>query len=159
MLNTAAKGVLTGASSTSDWWTIAALGLSGEAYQYWVGRGADVRPGVDRENPVSTFDEENGLFRPSRVMVNGVLREGKNVGHNELCLSVLKVCHGTPASNALNTLPGFNAFATLHDGWGEWMAQGKQWNIGTNLGSMPPALLVNYGALLDQYRYINARRK
>ena len=158
-LNTAAKGVLTGASSSSDWWTIAALGLSGEAYQYWAGRNADARPGVDRGNPVSTFDEENGLFRPSRVFVNGAWQEGKNLGHNEKCFSLISVCHGTPISNALNTVPGLNAFATLHDGWGEWMAQGKQWNLATNLGSMPPALLVNYGALLDQYRYINARRK
>jgi large exoprotein involved in heme utilization and adhesion len=37
MLNTAAKGVLTGANSSSDWWTVAGLGLAGEAYQYWVG--------------------------------------------------------------------------------------------------------------------------
>ena len=160
MLNTAAKGVLTGASSSSDWWTIAALGLSGEAYQYWVGRNADVRPGVDRDKPNFDFDEENGFFRVPREMVNGVMREGKNIGHNRAgCTSILAICHGTPASNALNTLPGFNAFATLHDGWGQWMAQGKQWNLATNLGSMPPALLVNYGALLDQYRYINSRRK
>jgi filamentous hemagglutinin len=160
MLNTAAKGVLTGANSSSDWWTVAALGLSGEAYQYWVGRGADVRPGVERENPVvDTLDQENGLYRMPRAMVNGVLREGKNVGHNELCSSALKVCHGTPISNALNTLPGFNAFATLHDGWGEWIKQGNNWNLATNLGSMPPALLVNYGALFDQYRYVNSRRK
>ena len=159
-LNTAAKGVLTGASSSSDWWTIAALGLSGEAYQYWAGRNADARPGVDRDKPVvETLDQENGLYRMPRVIVNGVLREGKNVGHDKLCASLIQVCHGTPISNALNTLPGFNAFATLHDGWGEWMKQGKNWNLATNLGSMPPALLVNYGALFDQYRYINSRRK
>ena len=160
MLNTAAKGVLTGADSTSDWWTIAGLGLAGEAYQYWVGRNADVRPGVDRENPAFEFDQENGFFRAPREMVNGVLREGKNVGHNQNpCLSMTRICHGTTISNALNTLPEFNAFATLHDGWGEWMKQGNNWNLATNLGSMPPALLVNYGALFDQYRYINFRRK
>ena len=161
MINTAAKGVLTGANSSSDWWTVAALGLSGEAYQYWVGRGADVRPGVDRADPVvDKLDNEGGLYRMTRVMVNGVLREGKNIGHNEQCMSIVSICHGTPISNALNTLPGFNAFATLHDGWGEWMAKtGGIWNTGTNIGSMPPALIVNYGALLDQYRYINARRK
>jgi filamentous hemagglutinin len=159
-LNTAAKGVLTGSSSSSDWWTIAALGLAGEAYQYWAGRAADARPGVDRDDPEFKFNEENGLFRVPREMVNGVLREGKNIGHNaNPCLSMTRICHGMPISNALNTLPGFNAFATLHDGWGEWMAQGKQWNPATNLGSMPPALLVNYGALLDLYRYINAKRK
>ena len=137
------------------------LGLSGEAYQYWAGRNADVRPGVDRNDPaVDKLDKEGGLFRMPRVLVNGVLREGKNVGHNQSpCVSITQICHGTPISNALNTLPGFNAFATLHDGWGEWMDQGKNWSLATNLGSMPPALIVNYGALLDQYRYINARRK
>ena len=116
---------------------------------------------MDRENPVvDSLDQENGLYRMKRVMVNGVLREGKNVGHNRSCPSVINICHGTPISNALNTVPGFNSFATLHDGWGEWFKQnGDNWNIGTNLGSMPPALLVNYGALLDQYRYINAKRK
>jgi filamentous hemagglutinin family protein len=160
MLNTAAKGVLTGANSNSDWWTVAALGLAGEAYQYWAGRAADAKPGVDRGNPEFDFDEEGSFYRVPRETVNGVLREGKNIGLNENpCLSLTRICHGTPISNALNTLPGFNAFATLHDGWGEWMAQGKQWNLGTNLGSMPPALLVIYGSLLDQYRYINARRK
>lgn len=94
-----------------------------------------------------------------RAMVNGVLSEGKNLGHNRLCVSLIAICHGTPISNGLNTLPGLNAFATLHDGWGEWMKQGGNWNLATNLGSMPPALLVNYGALIDQYRYINSRRK
>ena len=159
-LNTAAKGILSGSNSSSDWWTVAALGLSGEAYQYQAGRGADVRPGVDRADPVvDKLDNEGGLYRMTRVMVNGVLREGKNIGHNEQCMSIVSICHGTPISNALNILPGFNAFATLHDGWGEWMAQGKTWNTATNIGSMPPALIVNYGALLDQYRYINARRK
>jgi filamentous hemagglutinin len=160
MINTAAKGVLTGANSSSDWWTVAALGLSGEAYQYWVGRGADVRPGVDRDKPSYEFDKDGDFFRPPRVLVNGILQEGKNIGHNKLCGSLISVCHGTPLSNALNTLPGFNAFATLHDGWGEWMDKtGGIWNTATNIGSMPPALIVNYGALLDQYQYINAKRK
>jgi filamentous hemagglutinin len=160
MNNRAAKGVLTGANSSSDWWTVAALGLSGEAYQYWVGRGADVRPGVDRADPVSKFDEENGLFRPSRVFVNGAWQEGKNLGHNKLCTSLISICHGTPISNALNTVPGLNAFATLHDSWGQWMDKtGGIWSTATNIGTMPPALVVNYGALLDQYRYINAKRK
>jgi filamentous hemagglutinin len=92
--------------------------------------------------------------------VNGVLREGKNLGHNRDCFSIFSICHGTPISNAISTLPGMNAFATLHDSWGEWMdKKGGVWNTATNIGSMPPSLLVNYGALLDQYRYINARRK
>jgi filamentous hemagglutinin len=160
MLNTAAKGVLTGANSSSDWWTVAGLGLAGEAYQYWAGRGADVRPGVDREKPDFKFDEEDGLYRVPRVLVNGVLREGKNLGHNEECFSIFRICHGTPISNAISALPGMNAFATLHDSWGEWMDKSAGvWNTATNIGSMPPSLLVNYGALLDQYRYINAKRK
>jgi filamentous hemagglutinin len=160
-LNTAAKGVLTGSSSSSDWWTIAALGLAGEAYQYWAGRAADARPGVDRGDPAVKLEKEGDLYRMPRETVNGVLREGKNVGLNENpCLSLTRICHGTPISNALNTLPGFNAFATLHDGWGEWLDKnGNNWNLGTNLGSMPPALMLSYGSLLDQYRYINARRK
>jgi filamentous hemagglutinin len=108
---------------------------------------------------VGKLDEESGLFRMPRVLVNGILREGKNLGHNRPCFSIVSVCHGTPISNALNTVPGLNAFATLHDGWGEWMAQGKNWNLATNLGSMPPALIVNYGALLDQYRYLNSARR
>jgi filamentous hemagglutinin len=160
MLNTAAKGVLTGAASSNDWWTIAALGLSGEAYQYWVGRGADVRPGVDRGNPEFKPISEGGLFRVPTVTVNDVIREGKNIGLNENpCLSFTGICQGTPISNALNTLPGFNAFATLHDSWGAWIENGKNWNVATNLGSMPPALVLTYGSLLDQYRYINSRRK
>ena len=48
LLNTAAKGVLTGTSSSSDWWTVAGLGRAGEAYQCWGSRGADPRPGVER---------------------------------------------------------------------------------------------------------------
>ncbi len=160
MLNTAAKGVLTGANSSSDWWTVAGLGLSGEAYQYWVGRGADVRPGVDRESgPMYTPMQEGGLFRVPLETANGVFREGKNIGLGQICTSVIAICHGTPISNALNALPGLNAFATLHDGWGDWLKNNGSWNVATNLGTMPPALFLNYGALLDQYRYINNRRK
>jgi filamentous hemagglutinin len=160
MLNTAAKGALTGAASSNDWWTIAALGLSGEAYQYWVGRAADPKAGVDRGNPEFKPISEGGLYRVPQVDVGEILkREGKNIGFNEVCSSVMSVCHGTPISNALNTLPGFNAFATLHDRWGAWLENGKNWNVATNLGSMPPALAVTYGSLLDQYRYINSRRK
>jgi filamentous hemagglutinin len=136
------------------------LGLAGEAYQYWVGRGADVRPGVDRDNPEFDPVKEGGLFRVPTVTVNELIREGKNIGFNENpCLSFTGICQGMPISNALNTLPGFNAFATLHDSWSEWLANGKSWNLATNLGSMPPALVVTYGSLLDQYRYINSRRK
>lgn len=90
--------------------------------------------------------------------MGGLLREGKNIGYNALCTSLLAVCHGTPISNVLNTLPGFNAFATLHDGWGAWLENKGSWNLGTNLGTMPPALLVTYGSLVDQYRYGGVRR-
>jgi filamentous hemagglutinin len=154
-MNTAAKGVLTGSSSSSDWWTIAALGLAGEAYQYWAGRAADARPGVDRGDPKFELEQDEFYFVP-RETVNGVLREGKNIGLNQNpCLSLTRVCHGTPISNALNTLPGFNAFATLHDTWMNQLSN----NTAINLGTMPPALLLNYGSLIDQYRYLNARRK
>ena len=159
LLNTAAKGVLTGTSSSSDWWTVAGLGLAGEAYQYWGGRGADPRPGVDRpERPTFEPVQDGGLWRVPRETVSGVLREGKNIGHNLPCTPLLAVCRGTPISNALNTLPGFNAFATLHDGWGVWFAKKGSWSLGTNLGSMPPALLVTYGSLLDPYRYLAVQR-
>ena len=160
LINTAAKGVLSGSKSSGDWWTVAGLGLAGEAYQYWVGRGADVRPGVDRDNPKFETVKEGGLFRVPIVTVNDVIREGNNIGFNENpCLSFTGICQGMPISNGLNTLPGFNAFATLHDSWGEWLANGKNWNLATNLGGMPPALVVTYASLLDQYRYINSRRK
>jgi filamentous hemagglutinin len=159
LLNTAAKGVLTGTSSSSDWWTVAGLGRAGEAYQCWGGRGADPRPGVERPGGlVFKPVEEGGIFRVPRETVDGLLREGKNVGYNEPCTSLLAVCHGTPISNALNTLPGFNAFATLHDGWGAWLEKGEHWNLATNLGSMPPALLVTYVSLLDPYRYLAVQR-
>jgi hypothetical protein len=159
-LNTAAKGILTGTNSSSDWWTVAALGLSGEAYQYWVGRGADVRPGVDRDNPKFDSVEEGGLFRVPQVTVNDVLREGKKIGFNANdCASVLSVCHGTTISNGLNTLPGFNAFATLHDTWMNKFQQLGSDSAAMNFGTMPPAIFITYGSLLDQYRYINSRRK
>jgi len=98
------------------------------------------------------------LWRVPRETVDGLLREGKNIGYNQPCTSLLAVCHGTPISNALNTLPGFNAFATLHDSWGAWLENKGSWNLGTNLGTMPQALLVTYGSLLDQYRYLGVRR-
>jgi filamentous hemagglutinin len=157
-LNTAAKGILSGSNSSSDWWTVAALGLSGEAYQYWVGRGADVRPGVDRENPRFIPVEESGFFRVP--LVDSVLREGKNLGFNSAqCSSIFSICHGTPISNALNTVPGLNAFATLHDTWmNKFANQGIDTPL-TNFGTMPPSIILTYGSLIDQYRYINNRRK
>ena len=160
-LNTAAKGTLTGASSSTDWWTVAGLGFAGEAYQYWVGRAADVRPGVDRQDgPKYTSLQEGDLYRVPREMVNGVLREGKNIGFNDnTCSSLISVCHGTPTSNALNTLPGFNAFATLHDTWMNKFEKIGSDSSFTNFGTMPSALLLTYGGLIDQYKYINTQRK
>jgi filamentous hemagglutinin len=115
---------------------------------------------VDRETPQYTFDDKNGFYRAPREIIDGVLREGNNIGLNtDPCLSITQICHGMPISNFLNTLPGFNAFATLHDGWGESMNQGGNWNLATNLGSMPAAFLVSYGAIFDQYSYINAKRR
>ncbi|WP_066710905.1 hypothetical protein [Curvibacter delicatus] len=63
----------------------------------------------------------------------------------------------TAISTALNTVPGFNAFAILHDTWGNWLDDNGKWNTLTNLGSMPPALLINYSSLLDQNYYINPK--
>ncbi len=31
--------------------------------------------------------------------------------------SGFSICHGSLVSNSLDTLPGFNSFATLHDQW------------------------------------------
>lgn len=88
-----------------------------------------------------------------------LIREGKNIGFNAQCASVIAICHGTPISNALNTVPGFNAFATLHDTWMNKFATQAIDSVGVNIGSMPPALLLTYGSLVDQYRYINNHRR
>lgn len=86
-------------------------------------------------------------------------REGKNIGLNRLvgevgCENFYSVCHGAPISNALNQIPGMNSFATLHDGWmiGLESTKGVDMSLLENLGSMPPAILVNYGALYEKYR-------
>ncbi|WP_139411137.1 hypothetical protein [Aeromonas veronii] len=89
------------------------------------------------------------------VSIDGVIREGKNIGLNRIenCGAFYSVCHGTPISNTLNTVPGFNAFATLHDSWMNQLIDfnGRDMNVFENIGSMPPALLINYGALYDKY--------
>ncbi|WP_043312753.1 hemagglutinin repeat-containing protein, partial [Pseudomonas sp. PI1] len=149
--NTALKGILNG-SDKDTWLSIAATGALMELYQYSVGRSPDVRPGVDRPTG-SAFDSDAG-FVPMVLD-----REGKNIGLNLplddlACSSFYSICHGTPISNSLNQVPGFNAFATLHD---QWMisleaSKGGGMSIIENLGSMPPAMLVNYGALYDKYR-------
>ncbi|MDR2838585.1 MAG: DUF637 domain-containing protein, partial [Azonexus sp.] len=151
-LNTIIKGVVTGANSSDDWATVAAIGLAGEFYQYWVGREPDVKPGVDRAEG-SVFNPVDGNHVPTEI-INGVVREGKNIGLNQLCDSILAICQGTPISNALNQIPGFNSFATLHDTWMNWAESNGIDNVYTNIGSMPPALLINYGGFIDKYYYI-----
>jgi len=89
------------------------------------------------------------------------LEEGKNIGLNLplddlVCSSFYSICHGAPVSNVLNKVPGFNSFATLHD---QWMisleaAKGAEMSVLESVGSMSPALLVNYGAIYDRYRLV-----
>jgi filamentous hemagglutinin len=153
-LNTATKAVLTGANTTAQLTQTAVLGAAGEGYQYFVGHAADPKPGVDREDPKFTPVQEGGFYRVPQVAVDGVLREGKNIGLNEACSSIVAICHGTPISNSLNLLPGFNSFGTLHDNWMNYFEKQKMDNVFMNIGTMPPALLLNYGSLLDQYPYL-----
>lgn len=157
-LNTATKGLLIGDDTTKSWATIAGLGALSEIYEYSAGRGPDVRPGVDREQSDFAPLEEN--FVP-RVSDNGYVREGKNIGLNlpidsPECQSFYSICHGTPASNLLNNVPGFNSFATLHDSWMVSLESmtGSEMNWLQNIGTMPPALLINYGALYDKHMHI-----
>jgi filamentous hemagglutinin len=159
LVNTAVKGALTGANKASDWWTIAGLSLATEAFKYWVGREGDVRPGVNSKNPVSAPLQEDGHFRVQRVLVDGEWRDTNNVGLGQLCTSAFAICQGKPISNALNITPGFNSFATLHDTWGNWLGHVKLWNGITNIGSMPPSLVIAYAHLADQYRYAMPSRR
>lgn len=159
--NTALKGVLSGKDKKS-WLTIAGTGALTEVYEYSAGRGPDVRPGVDRDTGPAYEAGADG-FVP-RQYTDGVMREGKNIGLNKAvgCDSFYAVCHGTPISNMLNQVPGFNAFATLHDGWMIDLEayKGTSMSMFENLGSMPPALITNYGALYDKYRpQIEAEKK
>ncbi|NTZ73800.1 hemagglutinin, partial [Pseudomonas protegens] len=153
--NTALKGALSG-KDKNTWLSIAATGALMEFYQYSAGRDPDVRPGVDREiGPKFTALE--GGFVPQELK-DGVIREGKNIGLNEYlgdsCNSFFSICHGMPISDLLNRVPGFNAFATLHDGMMVRLEDYKDapMSIYENIGSMPPALVINYGALYDKYR-------
>ncbi|WP_337154432.1 filamentous hemagglutinin N-terminal domain-containing protein [Pseudomonas protegens] len=153
--NTALKGALSG-KDKNTWLSIAATGALMELYQYSAGRDPDVRPGVDREiGPKFTALE--GGFVPQELK-DGVIREGENIGLNEYlgdsCSSFYSICHGMPISDLLNRVPGFNAFATLHDGMMVRLEDYKDapMSIYENIGSMPPALVINYGALYDKYR-------
>ncbi|MCY1547295.1 hypothetical protein D9M68_833430 [compost metagenome] len=140
------------------WLSIAATGALMELYKYSVGRGPDVRPGVDRPGG-SNFDDSSGVV--PQVNVGGYLQEGKNIGLNlpltdSACSGFYSICHGTAVSNLLNDVPGFNAFATLHD---QWMIslekkKGADMTVFENVGSMPPAIFVNYGAIYEKYRSV-----
>ena len=158
--NTALKGVLSG-KDKSSWLTIAGTGALTEIYQYSAGRGPDTRPGVDRVKGPEYEVLPDG-FVP-REVYNGVDRDGKNIGLNltEGC-GIFSICHGTPISNGLNQVPGFNSFATLHDTWMSDLEtyKGDEMSFIENIGSMPPALFVNYGAIYDKYRpQIEAEKK
>ncbi len=150
--NTALKGILNG-SDKKSWLAIAGTGAMTEVYEYSVGRGPDVRSGVDRGVETEYTPLEGGYV--PQIAEGGIIREGKNIGLNSTinCDSFYSVCHGTPVSNILNQVPGFNGFATLHDGWMINLAAYKKADMSLfeNLGSMPPALLVNYGSLYDKY--------
>ncbi|OFJ41000.1 hypothetical protein BJN42_09000 [Pseudomonas koreensis] len=152
-VNTALKGLLTGDGSDKSWLTIAGTGALAEIYAYWTGRGPDIRPGEDRPGGPEFTQLEDGLV--PREWINGEWVEGKNIGLNKECASLLAVCHGTLISNIANSVPGMNAFATLHDTWMDKLIiakGGMDMTLIENLGTMPPALVVNYGALYDQYR-------
>jgi filamentous hemagglutinin len=152
--NTALKGLLSGDDDKNSWLTIAGTGAMTELYQYWVGRDPDVRPGVERPDGPKFTPLPDGLV--PQVEVDGQLRDGMNIGHNRLGCAFYEICHGTPISQGLNIVPGFNAFATLHD---TWMNKMVDPNLFQNIGTMPPALLVNYGALYDKYRVIGEQAK
>ncbi|TBU94783.1 hypothetical protein DNJ95_11155 [Stutzerimonas kirkiae] len=55
-----------------------------------------------------------------------------------------------------------NSFATLHD---QWMIDlkvskgGVDMTFVENIGSMPPAFILNYGAVYDKYRVVIDRAK
>jgi len=152
-VNTTLKGLLTGDGSDKSWLTIAGTGALAEIYAYWTGRGPDIRPGEDRAGGPKFVELEDGLV--PREWINGEWVEGKNIGLNASCESLLAVCHGTLISNIANSVPGMNAFATLHDTWMDKLIIAKggvDMTLFENLGTMPPALVVNYGALYDKYR-------
>ncbi|MGY4532116.1 filamentous hemagglutinin family protein [Pseudomonas sp. TE3786] len=156
LTNTAVKGSLSGDKNSNTWLAIAGTGALAELYKYSVGRGPDIRPGVERpEGP--RFTPLEGNFVP-RVIVDGAYVEGNNLGINwpriDVCSTFYAICHGTPISAGLNQVPGLNSFATIHDSWMTSLEAYKEKNMSVfeNLGSMPPALFVNYGALYEMYR-------
>ena len=58
-------------------------------------------------------------------------------------------------SDILNKIHGFNSFATLHDQWMNSLElnTGREMMFFENIGSMTPALLINYGSLYERYNY------
>ncbi len=154
--NTALKGLLSGDEDAKKWLTIAGTGALAELFKYSAGRDPDIKPGVDRPDGAK-FESLDGHFVP-HITAGDILVEGKNIGSNwpsiEACSSWYSICHGTPISNGLNQLPGMNSFATLHDSWMTSLEalKGGDMSILENIGSMPPALLINYGALYEKYR-------
>lgn len=52
-------------------------------------------------------------------------------------------------SNNFNIVSGLNSFATLHDQWMNSLEfnTGREMMLFENIGSIVPALLINYGAL------------
>ena len=48
---------------------------------------------------------------------------------------------------------------TLHDTWMNKFEKIGSDSSFTNFGTMPSALLLTYGGLIDQYKYINTQRK
>lgn len=158
MANTALKGLLNGENEEA-WLSIASTGALMELYQYSVGRDPEIRPGIDRPDGPRAIPLEDGTV--PNVLMGEVVLEGKNIGLNwpslEACQAVYSVCHGTYVSDALNKIPGFNSFATLHDTWMNQLEiyKGADMSVLENLGSMPPALFINYGALYEKYRLLN----
>jgi hypothetical protein len=65
-------------------------------------------------------------------------------------LGVFSGAEGSILSRTTNMVAGFNSFSVIHDVGGGFLERADLWNLGTNFGSMPPALVVNYGALLAQ---------
>ncbi len=57
---------------------------------------------------------------------------------------------GGIVSRSTNLIPGFNSFSVIHDIGGGALEKAGYWNKLTNFGSMPPALIVNYAAILGQ---------
>jgi filamentous hemagglutinin len=86
---------------------------------------------------------------------NGNWREGKNFGlnNNDRCFG----CQDGALSRVMNNVPGMNALATLHDAWMNNL-QGPMaaWQ---NYGTMLPAALVSYLALLQQNNLLQQLRQ